>query len=304
MRFVISTIVCGLAIFGSHGAVAPAAQESARTVALADAPHLSRLAPQLMRLASGTRGVVAVSVVDLDSGMSIAINGDRNLPAASTIKVPVMVEVLRQIDVGKFSFQRTVSLTDADRDCGYGSLCTAHWGSQYTVLQLVWTMITVSDNTATNMLIRLVGRQHINQTMSGLGLDQTRLGDVIRSDGDIRVLRTSANDMMRLLGMIAGHRLINAQACDEMLQILSGQRHNRLLPAWLPKGLTIAHKTGTLRDTLNDVGIVELDGAPYVICVMTTHLADLDAGERFIRRASLLTYRAFFRKNISASLDE
>lgn len=299
MRFVISFVVGVLVILGSHSAVAPAAQESTRA-ALAETTHLSRLGPQLMRLANATPGVVAVSVIDLDSGASFAINGDENLPAASTIKVPVMVEVLRQINIGKFSFQRTVSLTDADRDCGYGSLCTAHWGSQYTVLQLVWTMITASDNTATNMLIRLVGRQHINQTMSGLGLDQTWLGDAIRSDGDIRVLRTSANDMMQLLGMIAGHRLINAQACDEMLQILSGQRHNQLLPAWLPKGLTIAHKTGTLRDTLNDVGIVELDGAPYIICVMTTHLADLDDGERFIRRASLLTYRAFFRKNMSA----
>jgi len=71
------------------------------------------------------------------------------------------------------------------------------------------------------------------------------------------------------------------------------QRHNQLLPEPLPKGLMIAHKTGTLHDTLNDVGIVGLEGSPYIICVLTTHLDDLDDGARFIRRASKATYDAF-----------
>ena len=104
-------------------------------------------------------------------------------------------------------------------------------------------MITVSDNTAANMLIRLVGRQNINQTMDGLGLTQTWLGDSIHSDGDVRALRTSSNDMMRLLGMIAERRLIDARACDAMLEILAGQRHNTMIPAWLPKSVVIARKT-------------------------------------------------------------
>ena len=264
-----------------------------REVALAQADALGRLAPRLARLANETPGMVAISVVDLTRGSAISINGDLNLPAASTIKVPVMVEVMRQIALGKFGFTRTVSLRDSDRDCGYGSVCEAPWGSKYTVWQLLWQMITVSDNTSANMLIRLVGRHNINETMQDLGLTQTWLGDSIHSDGDIRRLRTSANDMMHLLVMIAEHRLINARADDAMLEILSGQRHNTMLPAWLPHNVTVAHKTGTLHDTLNDVGIVELDASPYVICVFTTHLADLDVGERFIRRVSLLTYRAF-----------
>ena len=98
------------------------------------------------------------------------------------------------------------------------------------------------------------------------------------------------------MGMIAEHRLVNAKACDAMLEILAGQRHNTMIPAWLPKSLVIAHKTGTLHDTLNDIGIVELNGSPYVICVFTTHLSDLDLGERFIRQVSLLTFRAFSQR--------
>lgn len=256
-------------------------------------PALRTLAPKLARLANQTPGMVAITVVDLRTGSGIGINADANLPAASVIKIPVMVEVFRQAAIGKFSMSRTVSLRDADRDDGYGDLSDAHWGSQYTVWELLWAMITESDNTAANMLIRLVGRRSVNETMSGLGLDQTWLGDYIRSDGDVRALRTSANDMTRLLWMITAHQVVNAQACDLMLQILEAQQHNSLLPQPLPRDVRIAHKTGTLHDTLNDVGIVDLAGAPYIICALTTHLSDLSAGEKFIRNASLLTYNAF-----------
>jgi beta-lactamase class A len=93
--------------------------------------------------------------------------------------------------------------------------------------------------------------------------------------------------------MLSARRVIDAGSSDMMLALLAGQRHNDLLPAPLPRDLVIAHKTGTLHDTLNDVGIVELDGAPYVICAFTTHLTDLDDGQRFIRRASLLTFQSF-----------
>jgi beta-lactamase class A len=280
---------------GSLAPLASSAQDDPIAAGL-DARALARLhalAPILARLAVSTPGLVAVSVGDLRTGRAISVIGELNLPAASTIKIPVMVEVFRQIAVGRFSSSRTVTLLDRDRDCGYGDLCTAPWGSRITVSDLLVLMIDGSDNTATNMLIRLVGRQAINRTMTGLGLTQTRLADSIRSDGDIRGLRTSADDMLRLLTMIAARQVVDARSCDEMLAILAGQRHNDLLPQPLPKGMVIEHKTGTLHDTLNDVGIVELDGAPYVICAFATHLADLDDGQRFIRDASLDAYRSF-----------
>ncbi len=294
MRHAILLLAAVILFLAANVAVAPAEPKPAQ-VALAEVDRLDGLAPQLERLVDDAPGEVAISVIDLDNGSALSINGNTNLPAASTIKVPIMVEVMRQIALGRFGFYRTVSLRDADRDCGYGQLCEAAWGSKYTVWELLWRMITVSDNTAANMLIRLVGRQNVNQTMQGLGLTQTWLGDSIHSDGDVRELRTSSNDMMRLLGMIAQRRLINVRASEAMLEILAGQRHNTMIPAWLPKTVVVAHKTGTLHDTLNDVGIVELDRSPYVICVFTTHLADLDQGERFIRRVSLLTYRVFAR---------
>jgi beta-lactamase class A len=256
-------------------------------------PYLRALQPQLKRLANQTPGLVAISVLDLHGGAAIDVNGDWNLPAASVIKIPVMVEVMRQATQRRFTLDREVTLLPADRDCGSGDLCDEPAGMRYSVNNLLRIMIENSDNTATNMLIRLVGRWNINRTMAGLGLVQTHLGDYIRSDGDIRSLRTSANDMKQLLLMIFARELINEQACDVMIAVLNGQRHNGYLPKALPGGIEVAHKTGTLHDTLNDVGIVNLAGAPYVICVLTTHLRDLDDGARLIRKASKATFETF-----------
>ncbi len=251
---------------------------------------LGQLQTQLDLMSARAPGHVGVIVKDLTTGLSTGINGSANMPAASTIKIPVMVEVFRQMAAGGFDLNRQVKLQRGDRDAGWGDLVYARAGTPYHVDHLLQLMITESDNTATNMLIRLVGRAHINQTMARLGLRQTRLADYIRSDGDIRGLRTSALDMTALLDWMAHDRLINAWSSRAMIAILTGQHHNGLLPQPLPPGTQIAHKTGTLHDTLNDVGIVYLNSSPYIIAVLTTQLPTLDAGRRFIRGISRLAY--------------
>jgi beta-lactamase class A len=146
------------------------------------------------------------------------------------------------------------------------------------------------------MLIRLVGRTNVNRTMEELGLTNTYLHDYIRSEGPIRyALRTSPHDMVHLLDAMAHHTLVDEWSSREMIQIMSHQTHNGLLPEPLPAGTTIAHKTGTLHDTLNDVGIVFLNQAPYAIAVMTTNLPTLDAGYRFIRGVSRVAYNELQR---------
>ena len=251
---------------------------------------LGRLQTELNLLSTHAPGHVGMVVKDLTTGLSTGVNESANMPAASTIKIPVMVEVFRQMAVGEFDLNREVTLQGTDRDDGWGDLVYAPLGNRYSVANLLRLMITESDNTATNMLIRLVGRAHINQTMERLGLRQTRLADYIRSDGDIRSLRTSPLDMMQLLDGMAHERLVDAWSSRAMIAILTGQRHNGLLPEPLPPGTQIAHKTGTLHDTLNDVGIVYLSNAPYIIAVLTTQLPTLESGRQFIRGVSRLAY--------------
>lgn len=253
---------------------------------------LGELQLRLDLMSTRAPGHVGIIVKDLTTGLSTGINQSANMPAASTIKIPVMVEVFRQMATGTFDLNRQVTLARTDRDWGWGDLAAARGGARYSVARLLRLMITESDNTATNMLIRLVGRVHINRTMNDLGLRQTRLADYIRSDGDIRSLRTSPLDMTKLLDAMAHDRLIDAWSSRAMIAILTGQRHNGLLPQPLPPGTQVAHKTGTLHDTLNDVGIVYLNSSPYIIAVLTTNLPTLDSGRAFIRGVSRVAYTA------------
>jgi len=234
----------------------------------------------------------AVEVMDLATGYHIGYNAAAVMPAASTIKVPVMVEVFRQLEAGRFGLDRRVTLLESDKDYGSGDLCDAPDGSTYTVDDLLDKMIDISDNTATNMLIRLVGLRSINRTMSALGLDQTHLRGYVRTDSwSVRqALESSPADMVRLLAMMAKRELVDDWSSNEMISILEGDQINTLLPEPLPPGIAIAHKTGSFFDTLNDVGIVYGDD-PYVIAVMTTHLPSLDIGRTFIRSLSLLTFQ-------------
>ena len=249
---------------------------------------------QLVAFATGAPGHVGIAVEDIATGAVGGVNSGAEMPAASTIKIPVMVEVFKQLVSGEFDLNTKVTLQRADKDWGSGDLCSARAGSNYTVKRLLDLMIDVSDNTATNMLIRLVGRQRVNETMSEYGLTHTKLRDFIRSEGNgIRwSLRSSPADMAYLLTQMAKHQLIDEWSSRQTIAILRGQKHNSLLPAPLPAGTDVAHKTGTLHDTLNDVGIVYAGEDPYVIAVMTTDLPTLESGRRFIRGVSRMAYTA------------
>ena len=255
-------------------------------------PPMQSLRADLHRLVIHFPASTAVEVMDLSTGYRVGYNAGAAMPAASTIKVPVMVEVFRQLEEGRFDLDRRVTLLASDKDYGSGDLCDAPVGGTYSIDDLLAKMIDVSDNTATNMLIRLVGLHNINREMADLGLQHTRLEGYVRTDTwSVRqALESSPADMVHLLAMMAKRELVDDWSSNEMISILEDDQINTLLPEPLPEGIAIAHKTGSFFDTLNDVGIVYGD-APYVIAVMTTHLPSLDMGRTFIRTLSLLTFQ-------------
>ena len=252
---------------------------------------LAQLQAALASVPSYAPGHVALEIKDLATGYTSGVNANAVMPAASTIKVPIMVEVFRQMEAGKFDLNRRVHLEASDRDWGSGDICDAPIGAGFPVATLLAKMITVSDNTAANMLIRLVGRRHINGTMADLGLHHTHLADYIRTEEwSVRsTLRTTPADMVKLLARMAKHQLIDEWSSNEMISILEHQQINTLLPVPLPPDIEIAHKTGSFDDTLNDVGIV-FGQEPYVIAVMTTDLPSLSSGRSFIHRISRMAY--------------
>lgn len=255
-------------------------------------PAFAQLRSQVRHLGESFAAPSAIEVLDLSTGYRVGFNANASMPAASTIKVPVMVTVFSQLAAGRFDLDRRVTLLERDKDWGSGDLCDAPDGSTYPVSELLEKMIDISDNTAANMLIRLVGLHNVNVTMESLGLRHTRLTADVRTDSwAIRQqLRTSPADLVRLLALMARRRLVDAWSSNEMVRILEDDQFGTLLPEPLPDDVAIAHKTGSLLDTLNDAGIVYEANAPYVIAVMTTGLGSLDAGRDFIHAISRLTY--------------
>ncbi|HEX3670106.1 MAG TPA: serine hydrolase [Candidatus Cybelea sp.] len=255
-------------------------------------PPLVGLNHELRSLARHLPAAIALDVFDINTGYNAGFNAARSMPAASTIKVPVMVEVFAQLEAGRFDLQRRIMLEPGDKDYGSGELCDAPVGTTYSVADLLAKMIDISDNTATNMLIRLVGRHSINRQMNDLGLSRTHLGGDVRTDGwAIRQsLRTSPADLVHLLALMARGELIDQWSSNEMIDILKADEINTLLPEPLPPDVAIAHKTGSLNDTLNDAGIVFASDAPYAIAVMTTGLRSKELGRDFIHSVSRLAY--------------
>jgi beta-lactamase class A len=255
-------------------------------------PPFASLNHDVRTLARRVPAAIALDVLDLDTGYATGFNAAKSMPAASTIKLPVMVEVFTQLEAGRFDLQRRVTLEPEDKDYGSGVLCDAPTGTTYSVSDLLEKMIDISDNTATNMLIRLVGRHNINRQMGDLGLQRTHLSGDVRTDGWAirRSLRTSPADLVRLLSLMARGELVDQWSSNEMISILKADEINTLLPEPLPPDVAIAHKTGSLNDTMNDAGIVFASDAPYVIAVMTTALPSQDLGRAFIRTISRLAY--------------
>jgi len=255
-------------------------------------PPMARLNTEVRTLARRVPAAIALDVLDLNTGYTAGFNAARSMPAASTIKLPVMVEVFSQLEAGRFDLQRRVMLLASDKDYGSGELCDAPVGTTYPVSVLLEKMIDISDNTATNMLIRLVGRSSINSGMYGLGLAHTHLAGDVRTEGWSirRTLRTSPSDLVHLLALMAKGELVDEWSSNEMIAILEADQYNTLIPAPLPNDVAIAHKTGSLYDTLNDAGIVFAADAPYVIAVMTTALPSQDLGRSFIHSVSRVTY--------------
>lgn len=233
---------------------------------------------------SGTLGVWAKS---LDTGEVLVYRAQESFSAASTIKVPVLYEVFRQAGEGRFSLTDPLTLKADDVVGGSGILKDLTPGRILPVRDAAMLMIVVSDNTAANMLIDLVGMDAVNHSCEHLGLISTRLESRMqRSKEGGPVNRSTPADLGQLMALIAGRKVLTPAACDSMLDILRRQQYTdnitRALPefdAFLEVGkvplVRVASKSGSIRGTRNDVGLVEAHGRRYVIAMMSKGCTDL-----------------------------
>ena len=261
---------------------------------------LQRVKASIERTTRGVNATWGIYVKSLETSEEIAIDADRQMETMSTIKIPLMVEVLEQIKAGKFALTDKYTFVQADSQPGTGTIQRLDPGAIMTVKDLITMMIIVSDNTATEVLYRMVGGpEAVNRRMDALGLKNTRAMNVpsrwfpsLRSapsteqfyrDGKYPFGLTTPREMGRLLEMMERGTLVDKNASDLMLRIMRGQLYRTRIPRYV-SGYTIPHKTGDFLPYVgDDVGMLEAPGRTIVISVFTgNHFGSGEALENAI----------------------
>jgi beta-lactamase class A len=259
-------------------------------------PELAGLQRELEAVVEDSECQVGVAVLPLEgefAGEVVGVNEDLTFPSASLIKVLVLAELLREVDAGERSLEDRVVVVREDAVGGSGTLKDERLPQALSLGQLAGLMISVSDNTATNVLIDELGFERINALAARLELDDTRLGRKMMDVEDLNPRETnltSAADMVALLAEIYGGDLLSRESREFMLELLRDQRTGYKLPAGLPPDTEVAHKTGELDAIEHDAGIVLLPGRSFAVAVLTE--GPREEGVQVIRRVARLSYEA------------
>jgi beta-lactamase class A len=237
------------------------------------------LEARLMPLIEAHQGKVAVAVKNLKSGQTFLYHADDPMPTASLIKFPVMVETYRQAAENAIDLDAKVTLKNADKVPGSGIL-TDHFsaGASFPLRDAVHLMIVYSDNTATNLVLDVIGIGATAATMEKLGYPNTKIhSKVFRRDTSVFPERskqfglgsTTAAEMIRLCEVLQNKELVSPEACAAMLKHLRACDDKDKFPRFLPAGTKVAFKTGSLDTTRTAAGIVECAQGPVALCVLT-----------------------------------
>jgi beta-lactamase class A len=247
------------------------------------------LEARLDELSVGFSGDFAVYAKNLETAETIERRADETFPTASIIKVFILLELMRRVHLGDFKLDQQVPILAAQQVCGSGVLKELSAGLSMTLRDVATLMIVLSDNTATNVLIDLLGLEEINGTITGLGLTTTRLFNRIdfeRIGGDVNKLAvTTAREFGHALEQVARGSFLDRASCDIVIDIMGRQQYLDLLPRYLPynpyardlnvtQELRIANKTGFFMGVRCDSAIIFLPGTTLVVTALTKNGAD------------------------------
>lgn len=279
----------------------------AQTVMAQDATAAlrQRLMERIQQVPGATVGVV---FRDVGGGAEVFINPDSVFHAASTMKVPVMIEYFRRIDSGQLKKDQTLALDTVFKSIVDGSPYAlnagvdsdssvfSRVGEQVPLRWLVERMIVRSSNLATNALIELLEATRVQATTVSLGAVTMK---VRRGVEDSKAFQqglnnqTTARDLAVLLDAIGSGKAASAASNREMVEILAGQEFNEEIPAGLPPGTKVAHKTGWITGVQHDAAIVYPGGRkPYVLVVLTKGIPDRTIAKRLIADLSRLIWES------------
>lgn len=256
-------------------------------------------------------GVLGVAILDLTSGQQLLVRPDEVFPQASSIKIAVLAELYHQAQQsqhgarGKATLQDRYVVRAADIVPDSAILGGLTPGvSALTNRDLATIMVAVSDNSATNVLIDRVGMGNVVRLTESLNLANTQLRRKmmdLQAAAQGRENISTPREMMQLLKQLYQGKVIEPPLLDDFFNVLATSKDS-WIPRELPPDLKVANKPGELEGVRNDSGIVFLKNRPYVICVMTTYLANERAGEEAITRISRLAYGVFDRLSRASEL--
>jgi beta-lactamase class A len=231
--------------------------------------------------------------IDLDNGNYVNWQGDTVFSAASTIKVPILVAFFQAVDAGKIKLDELLTLEKDTLASGSGNMQYEPLGKKFTALETARRMIVISDNSATNMLIkRLGGKDFLNQTFQQWGLSHTVLYDLLPDLAGKNT--TSPQDLVQVLSQVNQGQLLSVRSRDRMLMIMRETETRTLLPQGLEKGAIIAHKTGDIRTALGDVGLIDMpNGKQYIGAVLVKRPDNDPQARTFIQGISRTVYQHF-----------
>ena len=252
-------------------------------------------------------GNFALAFKNLDDGKEILINENEIFHAASTMKTPVMIEFYKQLHQGKLSLEDTLQIKNEFKSIVDGTIYKLSefddsdkntynkLGQYYSINNLIYEMITISSNFATNILIEYIGANNVTKSMKEIGALNI---NVLRGVEDIKAFElglnntTSAKDLLIIYEKLAKGKIINNESSAIMIEILKDQKYDDIIPKYLPKNIEIANKTGMITGVHHDSGIVFLkDGKKYVIVLLSKNMLDMENGTEMMAKISELIYK-------------
>ncbi len=265
-------------------------------------PRIAELSGKLQRdlekTAAEFDGAMGIAVKDLTSGETFFVNADTVFPQASSIKIPILLELLRQDQSGGLKLDERIELKRAMMTGGSGVLLRFGDGTSALSLRDIATlMIVLSDNTATNILIDRLGVENVNGLLRELGLKETKLQ---RRMMDVEAGRASREnlstprEMVTLLELLHKGKILDAQHTALAIEILKYPKSTSLRRG-VPPQVEVANKPGGIPGVACDSGIVLLPGRPYAISVMTTYGRDEEVAGRAVTEVSRSVFAYFER---------
>jgi beta-lactamase class A len=303
---------CSIVLFGAAaigGTVLsiikpPATQISAASKA-APLPAKPVVKPENLALKQSVQTVIDrypgfqphVGIVDVKGGV-VDVAGAAVVPAASTIKIPLLIALFQQIDRGEIKLDEQLTLQKSMLAAGSGSLSKSPEGSKFSVQEVATKMITISDNTAANLLIdRLGGKDKLNLQFQSWGLLHTNLRSPLPDFEGTNV--TSAQELVKLLGGLKSEQgILSVSSRQAVLEILRQTKRNTMLPAGIDDNQAkIAHKTGEISSLVADAGLVELaNGQSYLLVAMVQRPSDNQRAEVLIKQLSQAVFKEVTKK--------